>query len=649
MSRLLAAAPLALLVLAMASAIMADAGSQAPAGWVRSCTVHIVAVSGSGEGVLGNLTVTIHYPGSGKVYISTSPATEVDTQGSARLAAFAASLVAGVDMTRYDFYYDIESPSIIVGGPSAGAAMALATLDLLTGTPCNSLVDVTGMIQPDASIGPVGGLKAKLEAAAQGGARLFIVPAGQEVYTYYETRYERIGPIVWVVREPVTVNLTEYGERLGVRVEAAATLLQLYEIATNKTLPAPQGAPGSLPPWFTRALTGFVNVTVERVNTVTTRVAASYSIVREVLYNATEEAGRALRESRASPYKAAIDAVDAEAYALEGLYMDEALVHRFEVTGTVREVNESLLEAWDRVSGFSDAARGSIQYLLLARAYGMLGVAAFYYTTALGELRESGGHYYVPVSILGGADFRGVAALARARALVDWALFWANTSSEAPQGSPVPPGRLESLSSLLQAEARTAVAYLDRLLAESGASRPLEARLAEWLADTALTTRNPTAVIGLSIESIASSTAAIHETFTLRPVETGRQMLMIAEEIEPSGGISVVSRALEGLAGSGGGELSLIAASKAVLYAWLERMLSTAAQQAWMTSSQGGGVEHPAPTAISTKAPAPTGGTLPEATPERRSLGGVLEVGLAAVVSSAVTALVCAALRGGRP
>jgi len=654
MPRLLAAVPLALLALSVALAA-AGAEGQAPGGWARSCTVHIVAVSGSGEGVLGNLTVTIRYPGSGKVYISTSPATEVDTQGSARLAAFAASLVAGVDMSKYDFYYDIESPSIIVGGPSAGAAMALATLNLLTSTPCSSLVDVTGMIQPDASIGPVGGLKEKLEAAAEGGAKLFIVPAGQEVYTYYETRYNRIGPIIWVVREPVKVNLTEYGERLGVRVETAATLLQLYEIATNKTLPTPPGAPGSLPSWFAESLRGFVNATVERVNAVAAEAETGYSIVRELLHNATEGAGEALRESQASPYKAAIDAVDAETYAFEGLYIGRALDRGLDVTGVVREVNESLVEAWDKLGVLEGTAQGSMDYLLVAMAYGMLGVAASYYTMALGMLQESGGNYYVPASLLGGVDFDGVVALARARALADWALFYANTTTEAPQGPPAPSGSLESLSRLLQAEARTAVAYLNELLAESGASEPPEARLAEGLADEALATKDPIALIGLSIESIAASTAAIHETFTLKPIETESQMIAIAKAIEPQGDLSFASRALESLANSTAGETALIAASRAVLYAWLERMLSTTTQY-----TQAGGVlgGEAGGTAVTTATPTqtitPTGSTPAgwETTPGAPRLqrsGGLVEVALATIVSSAVTALVCATLKGRRP
>ena len=88
---------IALAVLALFSAQALAASPAAPVqGYtsMRTCSITIVAVSSTGQGVTGNLTVTVASPGRGRVYISTSPASEVDTQGSARLAAFAASLLS---------------------------------------------------------------------------------------------------------------------------------------------------------------------------------------------------------------------------------------------------------------------------------------------------------------------------------------------------------------------------------------------------------------------------------------------------------------------------------------------------------------------------------------------------------------------------
>lgn len=82
----------------------------------------------------------------------------------------------------YDFPVDIEIDSGKVGGPSAGLAFTLAILDrltpgLLTG---GESVAVTGTIELDGSVGRVGGVRQKTEAAIDAGADLFLVPADEE-------------------------------------------------------------------------------------------------------------------------------------------------------------------------------------------------------------------------------------------------------------------------------------------------------------------------------------------------------------------------------------------------------------------------------------------------------------------------------------
>jgi PDZ domain-containing protein len=78
----------------------------------------------------------------------------------------------------YRFPITIQIDTGKVGGPSAGLAFTLAILDRLT--PGRLLgkqrVAVTGTIELDGSIGPVGGVDHKTEAAIREGASLFIVP-----------------------------------------------------------------------------------------------------------------------------------------------------------------------------------------------------------------------------------------------------------------------------------------------------------------------------------------------------------------------------------------------------------------------------------------------------------------------------------------
>lgn len=66
-----------------------------------------------------------------------------------------------------------------VGGPSAGLIFSLGIVDKLTpgGLLADRTVAGTGTMAADGSVGPVGGVRQKLAAAAGSGATLFLVPA----------------------------------------------------------------------------------------------------------------------------------------------------------------------------------------------------------------------------------------------------------------------------------------------------------------------------------------------------------------------------------------------------------------------------------------------------------------------------------------
>lgn len=114
--------------------------------------------------------------GTGHVFVDTNPFTQVDLQGSARIAAMVASDVLGINEKSYDFYYIIEINSSVIGGPSAGGALTVATIAAINNWKIKPGVVMTGMIDPDETIGPVGGIPYKLQAAAANGARVFLFP-----------------------------------------------------------------------------------------------------------------------------------------------------------------------------------------------------------------------------------------------------------------------------------------------------------------------------------------------------------------------------------------------------------------------------------------------------------------------------------------
>ena len=78
----------------------------------------------------------------------------------------------------YPFEIDLHvDPN--VGGPSAGLMFSLAIYDTLTpGSMTNGKpIAGTGTINPDGSVGPIGGIQQKIPAALHDGAKLFLVPA----------------------------------------------------------------------------------------------------------------------------------------------------------------------------------------------------------------------------------------------------------------------------------------------------------------------------------------------------------------------------------------------------------------------------------------------------------------------------------------
>lgn len=80
--------------------------------------------------------------------------------------------------SEFVFPVDVEIHLQDVGGPSAGLIFSLALIDRLTE---DSVTDGrhiagTGTIDPDGTVGPIGGVQQKVIAAAAGGATIFLAP-----------------------------------------------------------------------------------------------------------------------------------------------------------------------------------------------------------------------------------------------------------------------------------------------------------------------------------------------------------------------------------------------------------------------------------------------------------------------------------------
>lgn len=166
--------------------------------------LYIPAVDSNGNGVVTKLIVQA-VPGNGKTLVNIeSLLFWVDTQFSIRTAKEVAENFLNISLDGYDIVYTIQTNASIIEGQSAGAALTIATIAALQNKTLNKSVMITGTINPDGSIGSVGGIPQKAIASKQVGAKLFLVPKGQlqiktlkpitrceefETFTFCETVY----------------------------------------------------------------------------------------------------------------------------------------------------------------------------------------------------------------------------------------------------------------------------------------------------------------------------------------------------------------------------------------------------------------------------------------------------------------------------
>ena len=212
--------------------------SLSPVLALKETTIYLPAVQETEygyEGALATLTVNIK-EGEGHVYVDTWPLTKIDTQASARMAKQVACDILNLDCSNYDFFYIIRSEAQIVGGPSGGAAMTIATLSSLLNTTINNNVLITGTINLDGSIGPVSGIMEKAEAVSKKG-NTFLIPYGQSVISVEETMNEKIGPLVIQQSAPKKLDIIKYAkENLNLTVKEVKTVQEAFKYFTNYEL-----------------------------------------------------------------------------------------------------------------------------------------------------------------------------------------------------------------------------------------------------------------------------------------------------------------------------------------------------------------------------------------------------------------------------
>ena len=121
------------------------------------------------------VTLSIERPDVGPLDVEVELIESPDEPGRATIGIYA------FDTRSVRLPFEIAFDTGEIGGPSAGLAFTLTLLDELTEGDLLGGVDVavTGTMQLDGSVGPIGGLPQKVSAVRQAGISHFIVPAGQ--------------------------------------------------------------------------------------------------------------------------------------------------------------------------------------------------------------------------------------------------------------------------------------------------------------------------------------------------------------------------------------------------------------------------------------------------------------------------------------
>src|SRR5574340_1004964 len=139
--------------------------------------------------------------GTGLVLVNTATPTGVDFQTSARTAVMIAQKYTNFDLSRKDVIFSISSENQqelqAVDGGSAGGAMTILLISDISGEPINSKVLMTGTIEDDGSIGEIGGVSEKADAAGKYGAKIFLVPASQAITQVQSCDEKRAGSFVY--------------------------------------------------------------------------------------------------------------------------------------------------------------------------------------------------------------------------------------------------------------------------------------------------------------------------------------------------------------------------------------------------------------------------------------------------------------------
>lgn len=197
--------------------------------------INVVGVNDDGTGMVIPLDVEI-VAGKGRILITSVPFTGVDTQSSENIAVAAALNYTGQKLGDRDVIFVFNTNVTLVEGPSAGAAMALATISALQGLEIRDDAVVSGLITEDGSITLSGSLLQKAYASRE--KNLFLVGKGGTKIVGKVSKIVKDEEISLNEVDAVVVDLEEYARRhWGLKVIEIHNLTQALEIVVDQPEP----------------------------------------------------------------------------------------------------------------------------------------------------------------------------------------------------------------------------------------------------------------------------------------------------------------------------------------------------------------------------------------------------------------------------
>jgi hypothetical protein len=140
-------------------------------------------------------------------------------QASIWIAANAASQAVGRQLVDFRFLAGSEG---FIDGPSAGALFTAGFMAAITGAPVRPEVSMTGTVNPDGTVGLVGGLEQKFLAALKKGKKILGYPEGNKLQKGKGNR---------------VVNLETLAEEHGAKAVPIRDIYEAYALLTGKKFP----------------------------------------------------------------------------------------------------------------------------------------------------------------------------------------------------------------------------------------------------------------------------------------------------------------------------------------------------------------------------------------------------------------------------